>query len=82
MPQFERHAHLTTQPLRPAPPDPATRQFNDADGVRWRVREVQCSDLAPALYFESDAAFRRVTSYPLDWHDLTAPELESLSRSR
>jgi hypothetical protein len=82
MPDYERHAHLTKPPSRQAPLDPATRQFNDADGVRWRVREMRRSDRAPALYFESDASFRRVTSYPLDWHDLTAPELESLSHSR
>ena len=82
MPEFERHTHLTKPPRRRAPLDPATRQFSDAHGVRWRVREMQRADRAPALYFESDASFRRVTSYPLDWQDLTAPELESLSHSR
>ena len=82
MPELERHAHLTKPPGRQAPLDPPTRQFNDADGVRWRVRELRRSDRAPALYFESEASFRRVTSYPLDWHDLTASELESLSHSR
>jgi hypothetical protein len=63
-------------------PQPRTspRQFSDANGVVWRVRELQPADRAPALYFETEHAFRRVTNYPEDWRDLPTGELEILSR--
>ena len=51
------------------------REYRDADGVRWRVRELHPG----GLYFESDAAFRRVTGYPNDWRDLSTRELEIIS---
>ena len=56
-----------------------SRRFSDADGVTWRVREFQPADRAPALYFETETAFRRVTEYPPDWRDLPTAELEILS---
>ena len=62
--------------------DPAGRQYSDANGVSWRVREMRRADRPPALYFESDGAFRRVTDYPSEWGDLTSAELERLSHSR
>lgn len=55
------------------------RMFNDADGVLWRVREWKVPERPPALYFESDYAFRRVANYPPDWRDLPTDELEILS---
>jgi len=60
--------------------DPAGRRFSDANGTLWRVREVQMENRPAALYFETDVAFRRVTSYPMDWRDLPTAELEILSR--
>ena len=51
-----------------------------ADGVRWRVRELQPSERAAALYFETQGVFRRVNDYPSDWRDLPTGELEILSR--
>ena len=57
----------------------ARRQYDDADGVRWRVRERSPTDRPQALYFESEMAFRRVTHYPLDWQYLSQAELEALS---
>ena len=58
----------------------APRQFNDANGVTWRVREWRPPGRPAALYFETDAGFRRVTHYPEDWRDLPPGELENLSR--
>lgn len=55
------------------------RLFIDANGVAWRVTELQPRDHAPALYFENDGAFRRVTDYPANWRDLPTCELEILS---
>ena len=46
------------------------------------MREVKRADSAPALYFESEIAFRRVTRYPADWQGLTAAELDALSHGR
>jgi hypothetical protein len=59
--------------------DHGGRRYEDANGVVWRVRERQPLHLPPALYFETDAAFRRVTNYPADWRDLPTAELEILS---
>ena len=58
----------------------ADRRFTDTSGVIWRVRERQSSGRGPALYFESDVAFRRVADYPDDWRDLPTGELEILSQ--
>jgi hypothetical protein len=56
------------------------RRYQDGDGVRWQVRELRnTAARLPALYFESDSAFRRVTRYPADWRDLPTGELEILS---
>jgi hypothetical protein len=55
------------------------REYCDANGVRWRVRELHPGDRSVALYFESDAAFRRVTEYPNDWRELPTSELEIIS---
>ena len=63
------------------PEPPTTRLFSDANGVAWRVRELQPADNPRALYFENDDAFRRVTHYPEDWRDLPTGELEILSRA-
>lgn len=57
----------------------AGRRFRDADGVNWRVRERETVGGPPALYFETEMAFRRVTRYPLDWRELPTAELEILS---
>ena len=54
------------------------RRFLDADGVSWRVRELQPSERPAALYFETQGVFRRVNNYPSDWRDLPAGELEIL----
>ena len=73
---------------RPTPLDlttqlaPTGRHYDDTLGVRWRVREMQRRNRPPALYFESDAAFRRVTDYPRNWEALTGIELELLSHGR
>jgi len=59
----------------------AGRRFRDADGVNWHVREREAVGCPPALYFETEMAFRRVTRYPLDWRDLPTAELEILSHA-
>jgi len=63
-------------------PAGAGRQYHDADGVSWRVRERCASDRPRALYFESEMAFRRVTHYPIDWQTLSPGELEALSHDQ
>ena len=55
------------------------KQFSDANGVMWRVRELQPAYYSRALYFENEGGFRRVTNYPTDWRDLPTGELEILS---
>jgi hypothetical protein len=57
------------------------RQFHDADGVSWHVREREEGGRPPALYFETEMAFRRVTHYPLHWRDLPTGDLEILSHA-
>ena len=59
----------------------AGRRFRDADGVSWHVRERGEAGRPPALYFETEMAFRRVTHYPLNWRDLPTAELEILSHA-
>ena len=56
----------------------AGRRFHDADGTCWRVWEREGEGRPPALYFETEMAFRRVTHYPSDWRDLPTAELEIL----
>ena len=63
-------------------PDKGGHHFRAGDGVRWSVCEKRPPNRTPALYFESDAAFRRVTEYPVEWQELTAVELERLSHRR
>jgi hypothetical protein len=55
------------------------REFKDAAGIRWRVREAEPAGHPRALYFETDNGFRRVTAYPPNWRDLPTSELEILS---
>jgi hypothetical protein len=74
MPESGRTSH------RSSVNDTAGRRFSDEDGTLWRVREVQTANRPAALYFETEVAFRRVTSYPKDWRDLPTAELEILSR--
>jgi hypothetical protein len=62
----------------------AARQFYDAAGVRWCVFEAPtyCEDGTTrpgGLFFESDAAVRRVRDFPAHWRTLTDAELEALS---
>jgi hypothetical protein len=66
------------RPGRVPAPSPERRYF-DAGGVAWSVREKATLGRRPALYFESPAAFRRVTHYPPNWRDLPTGELEILS---
>lgn len=66
----------------PPPPigdGPCERRYVDEAGVAWCVQELAVRHGAPALYFESAAAFRRVTHYPPDWRELAIVELELLS---
>ena len=65
--------------LKRRSPTTTARVFSDADGVLWRVREWKVPERPPALYFESDHAFRRVAHYPDDWRELPTGELEILS---
>lgn len=67
---------------RPSAGDQTGHRCVDIDGVRWCVREVQSKTRPTALYFESEASFRRVTHYPLDWQALSAGELAVLSRGK
>ena len=63
-------------------PQPRTspRHFSDANGVVWRVRELQPADRAPPSISRPSTRSRRVTNYPEDWRDLPTGELEILSR--
>ena len=66
-----------------APPtvDLPSREFQAANGLKWRVRELQTADGA-SLLFESDLAARRVRDFPASWITLSAQELEALSWHR
>ena len=75
MPESRRMSHTSSAK------DTSGRRFSDENGTLWQVREVQTANRPAALYFETDVAFRRVTSYPKDWRDLPTDELEILSRS-
>ena len=59
------------------------RVFVDADGTRWRVKEMPFSlydrRRGRSLIFWSDGAVRRVRDYPTDWHELPDEELAQLS---
>ena len=63
----------------PACDGPCERRYVDKAGVAWCVQELAMHRRPAALYFESAAAFRRVTHYPSDWHELAIEELELLS---
>jgi hypothetical protein len=60
--------------------------FNDHDGSRWTVREVEMrladGTTRGSLIFESAHAVRRVWRYPDDWPSLSARDLEALSWGR
>ena len=64
---------------RPHEPE---RRFCDANGVTWQVSEREAGGQPPALYFQTEMAFRRVAHYPFNWHDLPAAELEVLSHAK
>ena len=59
------------------------REFVDAEGTRWRVREMSFSHYdrrrGRSLIFWSDGAVRRVRDYPADWHELADHDLVQLS---
>jgi hypothetical protein len=59
------------------------REFEDADGTLWRVKEMPFSHYdrrrGCSLIFWSEGAVRRVRDYPSDWHELSDIELSSLS---
>jgi hypothetical protein len=59
------------------------REFVDADGAHWRVREMPFSEYdrrrGLSLIFWSDGAVRRVRDYPADWHTLSDEDLAKLS---
>ena len=59
------------------------REFVDADGTQWRVREMPFSQYdrrrGCSLIFWSEGAVRRVRDYPTDWHELSDIELGLLS---
>jgi len=59
------------------------REFADADGTRWRVREMPFSQYdrrrGRSLIFWSDGAVRRVRDYTTDWHELSDEALALLS---
>ena len=65
--------------------DPAqTRDFLDARGVQWHVREIDASRLpnaktAYALVFECERGWRLCWKYPADWARLPDAELQGLS---
>jgi hypothetical protein len=55
------------------------RRYVDAEGVAWCVHEREAAGREPALYFETNGLFRRVTDYPAGWRDLPTGDLEALS---
>jgi hypothetical protein len=59
------------------------REFIDEDGARWRVYEQVVSDYdrrrGTSLIFASEAAVRRVRTFPADWRSLSDEELGRLS---
>ena len=59
------------------------RIYVDADGIRWQVYEQAFSDYdrrrGTSLIFATEAAVRRVRSYPPNWHELSDVELTALS---
>jgi hypothetical protein len=66
-----------------APPGPK-RQFTDARGGLWEVRERPAprepwARGASFLLFESSGIVRRVWDFPADWFTLADSELERLS---
>jgi hypothetical protein len=59
------------------------REFADADGTRWRVKEMPFSQYdrrrGRSLIFWSEGAVRRVRDYPAEWHELSDEALALLS---
>jgi hypothetical protein len=59
------------------------REFVDADGTRWQVKEMPFSHYdrrrGLSLIFWSEDAVRRVRDYPADWHQLSDSDLALLS---
>ena len=65
---------------------PIVRQFEDARGITWRVRERSAAAIPHAraptvLQFESEQGWRLVWDFPGDWHTLSSEALEALGRS-
>ena len=65
------------------PPARATpsREFKDAKGVTWTVKEVARGG-SRSLVFECSHAVRRVREFPADWMNLSFADLENLSWHR
>ncbi len=71
-------------------PDDESRDFTDAVGVAWTVREISSPSLPAALarvlehdrrkggwlVFESEEGKRRLAPYPADWRTMSEFELE------
>jgi hypothetical protein len=59
------------------------RVFYDADGICWHVYEQPSSEYdrrrGVSLIFASEAAIRRVRTYPADWRTLSDEDLAALS---
>jgi hypothetical protein len=59
------------------------RAFVDADGTRWQVYEQAFAEYdrrrGMSLIFASDAAVRRVRTYPDNWYELSDADLAALS---
>jgi hypothetical protein len=59
------------------------RVFVDGDSVRWHVYEKAFSGYdrrsGSSLIFASEAAVRRVRTYPADWQSLSDAQLAELS---
>lgn len=71
-------------PLEPSGPTVPKRQFTDARGNLWEVRERPAPREPWArgpsfLLFESSGIVRRVWDFPADWITLPDRELEQLS---
>lgn len=61
----------------------SVRVFVDDDGTRWQVSERPFADYdrrrGLSLIFASDAAVRRVRTYPQNWSTFSDAELIALS---
>ena len=66
---------------------PSQVEFRDANGVHWKVweRDTRMDPghrAASCLVFESEAAIRRVWTYPPLWHRMSSAELSALGWTR